>query len=91
MPYIWTEPEEVLQHNDTTVYHVYKNEFIESGRYEFLYTTDVTENNAAFDIRDLQDYDPKLEPAEILKKAIDSGELTALLNSSETEPDKEAQ
>jgi len=91
MPYIWTEPEIAIEHNGVTIYHVYKNGFMDSGRYECLYTTDVTENDAAFDIRDLQNYDTQLESIEILKKAIDSGELMPLLNSGETEPDKEAQ
>ena len=77
MPYIWTEPDEVVSHLGITVYNVYKDGFWDCGTYEFLYTTDVTENAPDFDIRDLKIYQDDIDHISILKCAIECGEITA--------------
>lgn len=78
MPYVWTEPELALEHRGVSVYHVYRNEFMDSGRREYWYTTDVTENQGGFDIRDLDCYKEGLKHEDVLKLAIEGGEITAL-------------
>jgi len=77
MPYIWTEPDEMISHLGVTVYHVYKDGFWERGAYEFHYTTDVTENELDFDIRGLISYRPDEDHTDILKRAIERREITA--------------
>ena len=77
MPYIWTEPDEVVSHLGVTVYNVYKDGFWDRGAYEFHYTTDVTENALDFDIRDLNSYRHSEDHAAILKRAIEHEEITA--------------
>ena len=77
MPYIWTEPELAVRHNGVSVYHVYKNGFWECGRLNDQYTTDITEQDS-FDIRDLSNYQDAGDHIEILKQAIERGEITAL-------------
>ena len=76
MPYIWTEPELVLKHRGVSVYHVYKDGWWDCGRREFLYTTDITEQSRHFDIRDLVSFQDSEEHIAIMKRAIDTGELT---------------
>jgi hypothetical protein len=80
MPYIWTEPAEILTHKDVTVYHVYKDDFWDRGVYQFFYRTGVTEEESSFDIRDLECYQEGAEHTDILKLAIESGEITAPAN-----------
>lgn len=75
MPYIWTEPMLVLEHQGVSVYNVYKNDNWESA-YEFQYTTDITEDSAPFDLRDLDSYRAGEAHAIILKRAIECGEIT---------------
>jgi hypothetical protein len=77
MPYIWTEPTEVLTHEGVTVYHVYRNGFWDQGAYEFHYTADITESADSFDIRDLESYKEGMEHSEVLKLAIERGEISA--------------
>jgi hypothetical protein len=77
MPYIWTEPELVLEHQDVSVYHVYKNEYWDCGCREFLYTTDITEQAEPFDIRGLPSFQHGEDHTVILRLAIERGEITA--------------
>jgi len=51
---------------------------MDSGRREYWYTTDVTENQGGFDIRDLDCYKEGLKHEDVLKLAIEGGEITAL-------------
>ena len=75
MPNMWVEPEEVVRHNNSRVYHAYKDGSI-SQPYRFHYTTDdCEEDEYIFDIRDLPVYDEKLEHADVLKQAIDQNLL----------------
>ena len=76
MPYIWTEPAMVLEHQGVSVYNVYKDGFGDCGCREYLYTTDVTEQAEPFDIRDLSDYQHGQDHAVILRRAIENGEIT---------------
>lgn len=79
MPYAWTEPALVLTHNGVSVYHVYKNQFWDSGHYMYQYTTDVAEEDNPFDIRDLESYrgsQNREDHVSILKQAIERGEIT---------------
>ena len=77
MPFIWTEPEEVLTHLGVTVYHVYKDGYWDDGAYKFQFTMDVTENALDFDIRDLPSFQSGEDHVAILKRAIKCGEITA--------------
>lgn len=76
MPYIWTEPNLVLEHQGISVYNTYKDDNCDRP-FEFHYTTDITEQSAAFDIRDLECYQYGGEHTSILKQAIEHGEITA--------------
>jgi len=77
MPYIWTEPAIVLEHQGVSVYNVYKDGYWECGCREFLYTTDITEQAKYFDIRDLPSFQYDVDHDDILKWAIERGEITA--------------
>ena len=77
MPYIWTEPELVLTHQGVSVYYTYRNDYMEEGSYEYHYTTDIGEQSS-FDIRDLDSYQPDASLEDILVRAIEAGEITAL-------------
>jgi hypothetical protein len=80
MPYDWTEPELALKYKDVSVYHTYRNGFFECGRFEYHYTTDVTECAQTFDIRDLSSFRHGEAHSTILRRAIESGEITAPLD-----------
>lgn len=76
MPYVWVEPNLFLEYMGVCVYHAYKNDMMDNGCLEFHYTTEITntgEND--FDIRDLSCYNNKMDHVEILKLAIECGEL----------------
>ena len=75
MPYIWTEPQQVLEHQGVLIYNTYKDENWERP-YSCLYTTDVAEQAMPFDIRDLKSYQPGGDHIAILKRAIEIGEIT---------------
>lgn len=76
MPYIWTEPSLVMEHKGVSVYNAYKDGNWDRP-YECHYTTDVTEQAAAFDIRDLESFSTGEEHTAILKRAIERGEISA--------------
>jgi hypothetical protein len=64
MPYIWTEPEMVVEHNGVKIYNTYQNGQWEYPR-SYHFTTDVTEQpENKFDIRDLPEYDKHAEYAD---------------------------
>ncbi len=79
MPYVWLEPAAFLTHNGVTICHIYKNNFAEEGVRENWFTTDICggdcDDPCAFDIRDLSDYAPEKPYAQVLREAIDRGEL----------------
>ena len=66
MPYVWQEPELVVEHQGVSVYHVYQNDFGDQGAYEYHYTTDISEQASFFDIRDLMQYDINTDHIETL-------------------------
>lgn len=76
MPYIWTEPNLVLEHQGVSVYNTYKDDNWDRP-FEYHYTTDITEQTAMFDIRDLDSFRHSEEHISILKQAIEHGEITA--------------
>ena len=76
MPYIWTEPAVVLEHQGISVYNVYKDGYWDCGCREYLYSTDITEQADPFDIRDLPSFQHGKDHAVTLKQAIESGEIT---------------
>lgn len=76
MPYIWIEPSLILEHQGVSVYNAYKDDNWDRP-FEFHYTTDVTEQAAMLDIRDLKCYQAGAEHSVILKQAIESEEITA--------------
>lgn len=78
MPYAWVEPGLYLEHQGVSVYHVYRNDFMDAGAYEYQYTVDIQERcEGQFDIRDLAAYRPGEDHQDILRRAIGAGELTA--------------
>ena len=74
MPYIWTEPQLVLEHQGVSIYNTYKDENWERP-HSCLYTTDVAEQAIPFDIRDLRSYQSGEEHITILKRAIERDEI----------------
>lgn len=79
MPQAWVEPELFITHNGVSVYHTYKDGNMDAGRLECHYTTDICEEYSyEFDIRDLPSYQPETEHAEIIKSAIEMGEIKKL-------------
>lgn len=89
MPYTWVAAETFLCYRGVYVYHCYKNDQTDSCRYEYHYTLDASEESD-FDIRDLQAYDHTKRHQEILKAAIDSGELLPYGMAVEDLPAKDA-
>lgn len=78
MPYDWVEPEIFMIYKGITIYHVYKNDFIQEGRRQYWYTTDLSgseDDDYAFDVRFLSTYSDHLSHREIIMRAIDLGEL----------------
>lgn len=79
MPYVWMDPVAFLTHNGVTIYHIYKNNFAEEGVRENWFTTDICggdcDDPCAFDIRDLSAYAPEKPYTQVLREAIDRGEL----------------
>ena len=76
MPYIWTEPELMVTHQDVAVYRTYKDGYWDCGCRVYWYTTDITEQALSFDIRDLKSYRHDEDHAVILMQAIERGEIT---------------
>jgi len=76
MPYIWTEPDLFVEHNDVEVYHTYRNDRYDDGVKEFWYTTNLLSTDNDFDIRDLENYDTTKSHKEILIEAIEKGFIT---------------
>lgn len=74
MPDRYVGPELALYHNGVAVYHAYLNGNIEEPLVCY-YTTDAHENAAEFDIRDLAAFDLQKDAKEVLRTAIDSGEI----------------
>lgn len=77
MPDTWIEPELYLFHKGVAIYHCYRNNYYEGGVMGNWYTTDITEQGPAFDIRNLSVYQPNADHKTILEAAIDKGELKA--------------
>ena len=81
MPYRteWESPERAVVHNGVTVYHVYKNNEFDSGTLEHWYTLDEyddDETDSSFDVRELKAFSPDLSHEDVLRAAIESGELS---------------
>jgi len=76
MPLLWVDPELFISHNGVPVYHTYIDRNMDAGRLEYHYTTDICEEPShEFDVRDLPSYRPETEHAEIIKSAIEMGEI----------------
>lgn len=78
MPYRWTEPEVAVEHKGTTVYHTYKDEYASTYWYTLDEVDDDWEGGSALDVRDLKAYDPGLTHEQVLRAAIETGELEEL-------------
>lgn len=74
MPLIWVEPELYLEHQGVKIYRTYKNDN-QNDPYQCYYTTDVTEDEPAFDIRDLSTFGVLREYGDIIRSAIEIGEI----------------
>lgn len=75
MPDTYIPPDEYVEHKGIIVYHTYVD-----GDYnnpmEYWFTTDVNESQEnEFDIRDLKCFNEDDDFKEIIKKAIDTGEI----------------
>jgi hypothetical protein len=60
MPMAWIEPEVFFAYKGVTVYHVYKDDHLESGTREYWFTLDITlgeGTSAEFDVRGLATWD----------------------------------
>lgn len=78
MAYKWIDPEVFIKHKCVTIYHVYRNDDIDQGRRKFWYTTDPYGgecNDCSFDIRELKSYSPEKSHEQIIREAIDIGEI----------------
>jgi|GEM_PF-3051672 len=88
--YQWVEPEIALVHNDVTIYHIYKNDYMEEGyrTFWFGYHVKCSDNgDYSFDVRDLPQWNNEIflnvsyeEQDEyilqVIQQAIDEGVLT---------------
>ena len=87
MPYIWRDPDKFIAHHGVNVYHVYRNDQISGGRRSYLFTTDINGGDSddphAFDIRDLKSYDSSKDLDEIIKLAIENGEIKVCTTDDE--------
>lgn len=83
MPYDWVNNEMFMEYRGVTVYHLYKDDFMYNGPYEFHYTTEEDGDGsvaAAFDVRELPEA-KDVDKAEanwirgVIRRAIDNGTL----------------
>ena len=87
MPFDWVDAEVFLEHNGVTIYHVYKNDFMNGGSRTYHYGTspdcsDDGDEHGEFDVRelpgahvfDLNNYDG-IKAA--IVAAIDAGHIVA--------------
>lgn len=81
----WVPNELALKYQGVSIYHVYKNDDNEQGVREYWFGLDeygsdngTNENgeHIVFDVRDLLSYDSNLDIEDVLRKAIDNGEIT---------------
>lgn len=78
MPYDWVEPEVFVTYKGVTVYHVYKNDYVQEGRRAHWFTTDIggsEDGDYCFDVRALDTYRPGISYKTIIRDAIDNGLL----------------
>ena len=74
MPYAWMNPHRVVKYLEVSVYRTYDNDYWDDPQ-PFHYTTDITEQAQPFDIRDLSCYSDRQDHADILRRAIELGEI----------------
>ena len=74
MPYVWNDPECLLEYKGISIYYTYRNDYMEEGRQTYWYTQHLDGSNQ-FDIRDFDCFDESLFHEEIFRRAIDSDEL----------------
>ncbi len=74
MPLAYVEPEVIVEHKGVSVYHTYKNGYMDA-RMTFWYKLDIEENGEQFDIRELPNYSSGLTHNAIIKQAIEVGYL----------------
>ncbi len=87
MPYAWIEPEIFMEHDGVTIYHIYKDDYLDGVARAYWYGTrpscsdDGSGDGGEFDVRDL----PAVEGASaeddegravIIRAAIERGVLT---------------
>ena len=81
----WIPNELALKYKDVFIYHIYKDDDNDQGIREYYFGldefgsdegTDEYSGHIVFDVRDLPSYDPDLDIKDVLRKAIDNGEIT---------------
>lgn len=86
MPTTYTDAEVFIEHRGVKIYHVYKNDDLDSGQRQFWYSLDPDSSDNScddyrnFDIRDLNAYkNNDWSHEEVLRVALDNGELNDLI------------
>lgn len=79
----WIPNELTLKHKDVSIYHIYRYDDHEGGVRQHFFGLDeygsddgTDDGHIVFDVRDLPSYDSKLDIKDVLRKAIDNGEIT---------------
>lgn len=71
----WEDPKIFLEHNGVIVYHTYVDDDVEQGAMMFWFTLSDHDDDSSFDVRDLKSFSPDLTHDDVLRAAIESGEL----------------
>ena len=81
----WVPNELALKYQGVSIYHIYKDDDNGQGVREYWFGLDEygSDNDTVedgehivFDVRDLPSYDSNLDIEDVLRKAIDNGEIT---------------
>lgn len=79
MPIGWIQPDLFLRYQGVAVYHVYRNDDYEQGPREYWFTTDKhggdCDDPCSFDVRELSSYAREKTHEQIIREAIDAGDL----------------
>lgn len=94
MPSGWIDPEQFLRHQGIGVYYVYRHDDYDEGVREYCYTTDMyggdCDDPCSFDVRELSSYAREKTHEQIIREAIDAGELPLAESLYKESPEDEA-
>ncbi len=94
MPIGWIQPDLFLRHQGVAVYHVYRHDEYEQGPREYWFTTDKHGGDyndpCSFDVRELSSYAREKTHEQIIREAIDAGELPLAESIYKESPEDEA-